>query len=87
MSPALERELAALANAPLQIADLELLEVEAVDAMVNAGPGSRRDRAKLTLRMTAEIRKARGLWDHEELTEREVDAQFADLRVGRGAGQ
>lgn len=74
------RECTALANSPLSILEIEHLELSAIEAVrASVGPGC--DSAKLILRMTSEIRKARGLWDHDgEMTQREIDDELAMIR-------
>lgn len=75
------RECTALANSPLSILEIERMEVAAIEA-VRAASGEERERAKLTLRMTSEIRKARGLWDSDEteMTESEIQDELAMMR-------
>lgn len=80
MNRQLERELMALAHAPLDLASIERLELEAIDAMMY-GTGEPRERAKLVLRMTSEIRKSRGCWDETELMQREIDDEVASVRA------
>jgi hypothetical protein len=80
MTSKLERELAALANAPLSVTDIEMLELEAIETVMHGGDGMRLRQAKLILRATAEIRKRRGIWDATEMTERDIDDEIAMLR-------
>lgn len=74
-----ELELAALANAPLTQREIAMLELQAVrvliDRVVDDMPHARQ-----VLRMTAEIRKARGTWDDLVLTTQEIDEEIAHLR-------
>lgn len=77
----LMRECTALANSPLSLSipELERLELSAIEAVRESGPGC--DSAKLILRMASEIRKVRGLWDHDgDMTQREIDDELAMLR-------
>lgn len=75
----LERELLDLANSPLDQREMDMLELQAmrvlVDRMVDDIPHARQ-----VLRLTAEIRKARGTWDAKDLSTREIDEEIAHLR-------
>lgn len=76
------RECTALANSPLSLLEMERIELAAIEE-IRSGAGSvNRDQARLVLRMTSEIRKARGLWDSDEqaMTEREIDDELAMIR-------
>ena len=79
MNRELERVLSACANTRLSIADLELLELEAIEIIMRPND-PQRDRAKRVLSATAEIRKARGIWDAHEMSERDIDDEIAMLR-------
>lgn len=74
------RECTALANSPLSLLELERLELAAIESIREQK--SDVDYAKIILRMTSEIRKARGLWDSDEMamTEREIDDELAMIR-------
>lgn len=75
----LEHALTELANAPLEQREMDMLELQAirvlVDRVVDDMPHARQ-----VLRMTAEIRKARGTWAAQELSTREIDDEIAYLR-------
>ena len=74
------RECTTLANSPLSVPEIEHLELASIE-VVRASSGPDRDRARLMLRMTSEIRKARGIWDQDaEMTQREIDDEIAMLR-------
>lgn len=74
------RECTALANSPLSLLELERLELAAIESVRERKPDV--DYAKIILRMTSEIRKARGIWDSDDqaLTQREIDDELAMLR-------
>lgn len=79
MDPKLEIELADLANSPMSLHELEYMELGAIESMMRPDdPG--RARAKVILRMTAEIRKARGQWHESVLTDNEIDNEIAEIR-------
>lgn len=72
------KECTALANSPLSVLEIERLEIAAIESIrVHAQD---HDYARLILRMTSEIRKARGIWDHVEMTDREIDDELAMAR-------
>ncbi len=73
------KECTALANSPLSVLEIERLEIAAVEAIRLQAPKDL-EFARVILRATAEIRKARGLWDHVEMTDREIDDELAMVR-------
>lgn len=72
------RAIKPLAHAPLSPLEIERLEVESIEAIRVHAPDA--DRARLVLRMTWELRKARGTLDHQEMSQREIDDEIAMLR-------
>lgn len=67
------------ATQPLSLHDIELLELESIEILTRQDT-SQHERAKQILRMAAEIRKARGVWDEKTLTQEEIDREIAMLR-------
>lgn len=73
-------ELTRLLSDPLSLREIEMLELVAIDVVTRFYDGPKLLHSKNILRMTAEIRAARGCWNDETLTQAEIDREISELR-------